>query len=205
MWCRYFIWGVAQTSVCEALRPTGGCRSIDLLLFSCTCRLSNGGKICWVETVGQEPYFKCLKVGGIKSLSSCQAARCGAGLGGQLNKSDKKSANTERDANRDGRHNQASWSNLRTLSKQTKASHDHRLFFFLTYQFKPLGCSRKWNGPERGQDLKCRGKLDAHGSLSFSSSGSAALFLAAEAEMESDCRHRLMAVFLIKKKPPPGV
>lgn len=146
-----------SNGVCEAIRPADGCKSIDLLLFSCTCRLSKGEKIYWAESVGPEPYFKCLKVGKIESLSGCQAARCSGSLCGQLNKSDKKSANRKnrhRDPNRDERQKQASWSNLRTVSRQTKASHNHFLFFNIS------GCGRKRNGPEGRQDLKCRGKFD---------------------------------------------
>lgn len=96
-WGRYSICHVAQMRAYEAIRPKDRCKSIDLLVFSCTRFLSRGRKFCWVETVGPEPYFKCLKVGGIESPSGCQAARCGGSLWGQLNKSDKKSANTERD------------------------------------------------------------------------------------------------------------
>lgn len=193
--------------VCEAIRPTDGCKSIDLLLFSSTCRLSKGGKVLlggnrWAD-------FKCLKAGRSESLSGCQTARCSGSLCGQLSKSDKKSANTERD---DGE----TQTEMRDKTRQDGATsgpfpNKQKLPFFppLTYQFKPLGCDRKRNGPEGRRDLKGRGKSDARVSVSVSSSGSAALFLAVEAEMESDCCHCPMVVFLIKKSlrsdTPPGV
>lgn len=51
-------------------------------------------------------------------------------------------------------------------------------------------------------------KPDAQVCVSFSPCGSAALFLEEEAEMESDCRHCLIAVLLIKRslccETPPG-
>lgn len=63
-------------------------------------------------------------------------------------------------------------------------------------QFKTWGCGRKRNNPERRRSDTRRPGLCIL--QPPPPAGSEALFLEEEAEMESGCRHRLIAVLLIK-------